>query len=253
MNDSSKQEQPRLYQNQWAREAKVWSVKRQFCDCVDDPKPGEERRDLTLHLAEQDTQCRGWQRLLELIDEAAADGREEFSPARDMDPADWRQIVTLPPTIAKLKSVRHLIVYGSNFERIPPQIGEMSDLRHFTPYMSYRLHWFPYEVTRCTKLCDTRVSTRALFGNYKNRPPFPRLPQLAPAITPDRCSVCEGPFGDGGPHQAWISLRVGSDVLPLLVHACTEECLRNLPPSPERYVAGPHYGGLDLVQPPTYF
>jgi len=77
-------------------------------------------QELSLHLDPQDTDSAAWHRLLELIDEAAADGREEFSPAREMDPIDWSQIVTLPSTIAKLKCVKRLILYGSSLERIPP-------------------------------------------------------------------------------------------------------------------------------------
>jgi hypothetical protein len=53
----------------------------------------------------------------------------------------------------------------------------------FTPYMSYRLHWSPYEITRGARLNESSVSTRALYGNHKFRPPFPRLapPQLSTA------------------------------------------------------------------------
>src|SRR4051794_934109 len=88
----------------------------------------------------------------------------------------YNQIVVLPPTIAKLKSVKVLSLYRSNLVRIPPEIGEMTSLEEFDPYTSYRLHWLPYEITRCQNLKRSRVSPRALFGNYKYRPPFPRLP-----------------------------------------------------------------------------
>jgi hypothetical protein len=55
----------------------------------------------------------------------------------------------------------------------------MTGLEVFTPYMSYRLHWFPYEITRCPALRDSTVSTRALYGNHKLRPPFRKLlPQI---------------------------------------------------------------------------
>ena len=86
----------------------------------------------------------------------------------------------------RLTAVKHLVLYGSNLVRIPPEIGAMSSLEEFTPYTSYRLHWFPYEITRCRKLSRSTVSTRALFGNYKLRPPFPRLQLLrAPPRTLD--------------------------------------------------------------------
>ena len=47
----------------------------------------------------------------------------------------------------------------------------------------------------------------------------------------------------------WISLRVGTDVLPLLVNACSQECLDALPMTPDGYHQGAHTGGLDVVQP----
>src|SRR5262245_65982385 len=48
-----------------------------------------------LHLEEQDTRSRPWERLIELVEKAAADGREEFSP-RDELQEDWAHILTLP-------------------------------------------------------------------------------------------------------------------------------------------------------------
>lgn len=51
---------------------------------------------------------------------------------------------------------------------------------------------FPYELTRCPRLRASVVSTRALYGNFKYRPPFPALRE---------------------PH-----------VLPLLVNACSSAC-----------------------------
>jgi hypothetical protein len=105
-----------------------------------------------LHTEQQDVECDAWKRLLELVELAAEDKREEFAPGREIEQDDWWQIITLPTTIAKLKSVKHLMLYGSNLVRIPPEIGEMTILEKFTPYTSYRLHWFPYEITRCKKL-----------------------------------------------------------------------------------------------------
>ena len=97
--------------------------------------------ELTLHREHQDTNCSGWKKLLELIDLAATDGRETFSPSREMEPSEWSQIVTLPKSIAKLTAVKHFILYGSSLVRIPPEIGAMTALEQFTPYTSYRLHW----------------------------------------------------------------------------------------------------------------
>lgn len=191
-----------LFKNRWAKEVGVWNVARPLCQCLDpqysdemqdcdDPKESKQTwTELSLHQESQDTELPAWHRLLELIDGAAADRREEFSPPREMDPADWAQITELPRSISKLKAVRHFIIYGSSLVRIPPEIGEMSSLEEFTPYTSYCLHWFPYEITRCKALKRSTVSTRALYGNRTYRPPFPRLPQFVPAASPDRCSVC---------------------------------------------------------------
>ncbi|WP_020470678.1 hypothetical protein [Zavarzinella formosa] len=266
----SSESDPPLFENRWAKEAAANTVLRPFCQCLDpqydgdpawlddpddndladDEQVGNSRwNELTLHTEVQDTSRPGWVRLLELIEQAASDQREEFSPGREMTPEQWTQIVTLPPSIAKLKSVKHLILYGSSLVRIPPEIGEMTSLEQFTPYTSYRLHWFPYQITRCANLRRSTVSTRALYGNYKYRPPFPKLPQLHEANTPARCSLCDAPFGESAPMQYWVSLGVGTDVLPLLVHACSQRCLSMIRTPPKDYVQFPHQGGLELAQP----
>ncbi len=245
----SSNDEPRLLYNLWAKEAAVNSLPRPLCNCLDPQYAKKKWSELKLHAEVQDTDCSGWLRLLELIDEAASDRREEFSPGRHMTPEQWAQITTLPASIAKLKAVKHFILYGSSLVRIPPEIGEMSCLEQFTPYTSYRLHWFPYEITRCKNLKRSTVSTRALYGNHKYRPPFPRLPQLLDACTTGNCSVCGSPFGDSRPMQYWVSLRVAADVLPLLVYTCSIECRSKIPKPPENYVPLPHHGGMNLNQP----
>ena len=226
------------------------------CDCFD---YGTET---SFHPEVQDTQSEGWTRLLELIEIAAADGREEFAPFLEMPLEAQSQVITLPSTIGKLKAVRRLVLFGSFLVRIPPEIGDMDNLVEFLPYTSMRLHWFPYEITRCTKLDESLVSTRALYGNFKFNPPFPCLERPrsstteldlanlpsdrygAPTIT--TCSVCRTPLAQTGLHQVWISLNVGTDVLPLLVNACSPDCVARLPPAADGYVSGPHTGGLTV-------
>lgn len=239
-----------LLKNHWAKEAAANSVVRPQCTCLDAQYERVKWSELALHTERQDTNCSAWTRLLELIDAAASDGREEFSPGREMSPEQWTHITELPSSIAKLKSVKHFILYGSSLVRIPPEIGEMSSLEQFTPYTSYRLHWFPYEIMRCTKLARSTVSTRALYGNLSYRAPFPKLPQLQEESTPKRCSVCDGPVEGARPLQYWVSLRVATDVLPLLVHACSRECLSKIPTPPEGYIPKLHRGGLGQPQPP---
>lgn len=218
-----------------------------WCNCLS----GQPRK-LLLHTEAQDTECAGWQRLNALIDTAARDGRTTFAPRSELSPQEWAQIVTLPASIAKLKAVKHLNLYGSHLVRIPPQIGELESLEEFTPYTSYKLHWFPYEILRCTNLKESTISTRALYGNYKHRPPFPRLPQLHPTVVPQTCSVCNSPLATESVQQVWISLRVATDVVPLLVHACSDNCIAQLPTPPDNYVQAPHQGGLSLQQPERY-
>ncbi|WP_234021355.1 hypothetical protein [Streptomyces sp. 142MFCol3.1] len=108
-------------------------------------------------------QCSGLAPLLELIEEAAADRREEFRPLPDLRPEERRQIVTLPASIGRLTAVRTLVLYGSNLVRIPPEIGDMTSLEEFSPYTSRRLHWFPYEIRRCARLMNSTVNTRSIY------------------------------------------------------------------------------------------
>lgn len=209
-------------------------------------------KELPFHHDRPETNSSAWAKLLELIDQAARDGRETFEPGEDLEWDDWTKITALPASISKLKNVRSMLLYGSNLSYIPPQIGEMTNLSKLDLYTSYRLHWLPYEITRCSKLSDSRISTRALYGNYKYRPPFPRLRPYVSGFEPETCSICDGlfdKFENHRPQQFWISLKVGTDVLPLLVHACSRECVDRLPSPQEGYIAKPHKGGIGRAQP----
>jgi hypothetical protein len=201
--------------------------------------------EIHFHGERQDTSAEGWLHLLALIDEAAADGREVFAPLRDLNPHERRQVITLPASIGRLGAVKHFYLYRSNIVRIPPEIGAMTSLERFDPYTSHRLHWFPYELTRCSALHDSVVSTRALYGNHKYRPPFPALnsegsspsradlteldPEVWGATTIECCSVCAKRIRGPGIVQAWVSRWIGTDVLPLLVNACSSDCIADLP------------------------
>ncbi|GGV23742.1 hypothetical protein GCM10010495_44190 [Kitasatospora herbaricolor] len=65
--------------------------------------------------------------------------------------------------------------------------------------------------------------------------------------TDRRRVVCDGPVTR--PRRVWISLRVATDVLPLLVNACSVACVAALPAPPKGYVRGPHSGGPAVRQP----
>jgi len=226
-------------------------------DDDDRQRPYKLARPLGLHRDLQDTECVAWKRVCSNVEEAALDGRQTFKPLDGLSPDERAMITTLPPTIAKLTRVTQLYFYGSFISRVPPEIGAMTSLSSFEPYTSYRLHWMPYEVTRCTNLRSSTVSTRALYGNFKQRWPFPdltttrRRPPGGGVPTTRNCSVCTKVFVDEQQHQhrVWISLRVATDVWPLLVNACSAECVANLPPAAEKYIEHPHRGGPDVVQP----
>jgi hypothetical protein len=125
----------------------------------------------------------------------------------------------------------------------------MRSLEMLGTYASYRLHWYPYELTRCRKLAQTHVSTRALYGNFKYRPPFPDLTtEHGTTGARGRCSHCDRPSDELRP--VWISLKIGADVLPLLANACSDVCVQGLPRPPAGYVQEAHRGGPGVVQPP---
>jgi hypothetical protein len=126
----------------------------------------------------------------------------------------------------------------------------MANLEELVLYTSYCLHWLPFEVTRCLKLKRSTFSTRALYGNYKYRPPFPQLGQGPPRFgtLTENCSVCRKSCGADS-MQVWISLLVATDVLPLLVNACSENCIGRLPKPEYGYVERAHQGGLGVTQP----
>lgn len=258
---------PRVFGNRWADA--VGPVgdgpARHRCQCIG-PTSTSQQRPTRFHRERQDTAAPGWIRLLELIDEAATDGREVFKPLVELTAEQRRQVITLPPTIATLTAVKHLVLYGSNLVRIPPEIGAMASLEEFTPYTSRRLHWFPYELTRCPKLQRSTVSTRWIYGNYKYRPHFPKLAEPATAQGADltdldpgvwgattirTCSVCDQPIDSADLHQVWISLLTsGADILPLLVNACSQACIEALPQPAKGHVQTPHRGGPNVEQPP---
>ncbi len=201
----------------------------------------------------QDRNSQAWIKLCDYIEKIAEQGNDEFAPLEELGPELFSQIFTLPESISKLKKVKKLWLYGSKLKRIPPEIGEMEALEYFDPYTSYDLHWFPYEITNCKKLKKSRVSTRALYGNYKYRMGFPQLKNNPIRYFGDKvmCSVCKKVMDYSEANQFWISLCVGTDILPLLVNVCSIECENNLPSPPENYVQFPHKGGSELIQPPN--
>jgi hypothetical protein len=208
----------------------------------------EKRKNLKFHDEPQDTECDAWRKLEMSIERAASQGVEEFAPLRMLSPEERQWIVTLPPTVAKLKSVSRLILAGSALVRLPPELGQLH-LHELVLHPAPRLHWFPFEVSRLPNVRIT-VSAHALYGNHRHRPTFPQLVARRPRPTVRPCSLCSESFEDHGQWRVWISLQVGTEVLPLLVQACSSRCVQRLPRAPPNYLAGPHTGGLALQQPP---
>lgn len=199
----------------------------------------------------QDRNSVAWEKLCDYVDKVAIENRDEFSPVEELGQALFAQIHTLPETISKLKKVKKVWLYGSKLKRIPPEIGEMEALEYFDPYTSYDLHWLPYEITKCKNLKSSRVSTRALYGNWKNRMGFPSLTHNPVRYSGNtvNCSICGKTMTYEQTNQLWISLNVGTDVLPLLTNLCSKECESKLPAPPKDYVQFAHKGGADLEQP----
>jgi hypothetical protein len=199
----------------------------------------------------QDRTTDAWEALCRYIDELEVSGAVEFSPLEALGPELFAGIFTLPESIGKLKHVTKIHLYGSKLKRIPPEIGEMTALTHFDVYTSYGLQWFPYELTRCKNLVQSRVSTRVLYGNYKNRLHFPWLKGNPVRYYGDmvKCSVCGCEISYDKTWQLWISLKVGTDVLPLLVNSCSKQCTQSLPTSHPNYVQHAHRGGTSVEQP----
>jgi len=202
----------------------------------------------------QDRTSDAWNALCRYVDELEESGAEEFSPREALGPELYAGIFTLPESIAKLKRVTKVWLYGSKLKRIPPEIGEMTALTHLDVYTSYGLQWFPYELTRCKNLIESRVSTRALYGNYKQRLHFPWLKGNPVRYRGDtvKCSICGSEVGYDKTLQLWISLKVGTDVLPLLVNSCSRQCTQSLPTPHPNYVQQPHRGGTSVAQPLDY-
>ncbi|WP_207893762.1 hypothetical protein [Tenacibaculum sp. M341] len=199
----------------------------------------------------QDRDSVAWKKLCEYVNQVAENGSEEFVPRKALGDELFSQISTLPESIKKLKKVKKMYLYGSNLKRIPPEIGEMESLEYFDPYTSYNLHWFPFEITKCKNLIDSRISTRALYGNYKNRMGFPKLNHNPVRYFGNelKCSVCNKDLTYETTNQMWITAKVATDIIPMLANLCSLKCEQQLPKSPQNYVPVPHKGGASLVQP----
>ena len=193
----------------------------------------------------QDRDSEAWRKLCAYIELVISEERQEFRPVEGIGSELYQQIYTLPASIAKMKQVKYVNLYGSVLRQIPPEIGEMEALETFSSYTSYDLHWYPYEIIHCKLLQRSMVSTRALYTHLKGKRGFPDLHGNPVRHYGDsvKCSVCQKEMDYSQTNQIWISLQVGTDVLPLLANLCSTACEVLLPRPPEGYVQFPHKGG----------
>ena len=107
------------------------------------------------------------------------------------------------------------------------------------------------EASRSRELPEERPTLADSSGSVSSRLAsfFPVALKNGEAQTVRKCSICNHPYTDRRLHRVWISLRVATDILPLLVNACSEECIQKLPRPADGYFPEPHRGGLDLEQP----
>ena len=66
-----------------------------------------------------------------------------------------------------------------------------------------------------------------------------------------KCSICKKDFTYKYTNQMWISLKVATDVMPLLVNSCSKECSELLPTPAKDYIQKAHKGGSGQPQFPT--
>ncbi|QNR23850.1 hypothetical protein [Croceimicrobium hydrocarbonivorans] len=201
----------------------------------------------------QDRNSKAWLKLCSYVEELAKSGGSVFDPREALGDELYLQIQELPESIGQLKQVRQIELYGSKLVRIPPEIGQMEALEEIDLYTSYDLKWLPFEISHCKNLKKSRISTRALYGNIKNRKGFPRLDHNPVRYQGEKlhCSVCAQEISYETSYQMWISINVATDVMPLLVMLCSKECELKLPQGAEYHIAEAHRGGADLKQKPA--
>ena len=199
--------------------------------------------------SKQNRSTKAWLKLIEYVEIVRENELDEFSPREHLGNDLFKEIYTLPESIKELKKVKKIWLYGSSLTSIPPEIGSMESLEYFDPYTSYGLKWFPYEITKCKKLIDSKISTRALFGNYKNKKPFPDLSKNDFRYYSKimNCSFCGMQIEESNMEQYWISKYVGTDVIPLLVSVCSNSCkneIDEIEKDETYYINKCHKGGV---------
>jgi hypothetical protein len=153
------------------------------CDCFARDYQSGKWQEVALHSEIQNTHSDAWEALEEYIQTAEADGSDKLNPIAGIGHEKWEQIVTLPSSIGRLQSVKVLSLYGSHLVRIPPEIGEMTNLEEFDPYTSYRLHasghglWPNYHGLTCRQPRWYYILEYVMEGVWNPRSPSRAKPQ----------------------------------------------------------------------------
>ena len=94
------------------------------CRCFYDGGDDGGRQSMPyFHVETQDTECDPWKRLLDSVEEAADDGREEFAPLRGMSEAERCQILTPPPGHRQAEGRQPGVGLAPVGHRHPPAAG----------------------------------------------------------------------------------------------------------------------------------
>ena len=225
-----------------------------ICECYGEPQGSielKEDQELLIHDEPIDENNNAWLAMKNLIEESKKDGREIFDPCLELGDKDFTQLITLPKEIGQLKNVKKLVLLGSHLNWLPPEIGDMEALEEIETYGSYSLHWYPYELLNCKNINSTFVSTRALYGNFKNYPLFPNLNNNKFKFYGgnSRCSICKIQKETHQLNRYWVSIAITNDVYPFLVQVCSDNCFSKIQTPEQGYVNYPHTGGLGIKQP----
>lgn len=201
--------------------------------------------------------CAEYRKLDEFMREER--GLRELRLTGVLSPEEAMQIRALPPSLANWSgTLETLNLYGTNLVELPREVGQLRKLTTIVIHTSYCLHYLPYEVMHCPRLCHLSASPGAIYGEKGNKFPALRVPaavrtlkdlslaaclefgltipeslrelrDMAKTMFP--CSTCRQKWV--GPNAAlfWVTKMIGQQSMALLIHACSKECVRRHEPT----------------------
>ena len=154
-----------------------------------------------------------------------------FSPGAGDSPEGWPDR-SVPSTIAGTHNhprVRAAEVSG--LIAIPLRLADQAALP-FSPVHLEAAPLTPSPIAKCLELTDSGVTPATCTATTRPHA-LSRLAAEAPdRLDPATVQLYDGPFPSSRPIQRWISLWVATDVVPLLVHSCSDRCIDALPQPP---------------------